>query len=92
MPWQLANAMLRLFATPITTPTLPSSNLLDIMVSEYCPTFLHLTRKTDVTALRQAPVCWRQALTVLAISMAMVIGPTPPGTGVMARHLGTTSS
>jgi len=29
---------------------------------------------------------------VLAISMAMVIRPTPPGTGVMAEHLGATWS
>ncbi len=28
---------------------------------------------------------------VLAMSMAMVMGPTPPGTGAMARHFGATS-
>ena len=34
----------------------------------------------------------RQLVMVLAMSMAMVMGPTPPGTGVMARHFGATSS
>ncbi len=29
---------------------------------------------------------------VFAMSMAMVMGPTPPGTGVMAEHLGATES
>ena len=33
-----------------------------------------------------------QIPTVLAINMAIVIGPTPPGTGVMALHLGATAS
>ena len=32
------------------------------------------------------------AVTVLAISMAIVIGPTPPGTGVMAAHRSATAS
>jgi hypothetical protein len=32
------------------------------------------------------------ASTQLYISMAIVIGPTPPGTGVMALHTGATSS
>ena len=32
------------------------------------------------------------ACKVFCISMAMVIGPTPPGTGVMAAHNGATSS
>ena len=34
----------------------------------------------------------RQALTVFAINIAIVIGPTPPGTGVMADALADTSS
>ena len=34
----------------------------------------------------------RHALIVLDISMAIVIGPTPPGTGVMAAHLGATDA
>ena len=34
----------------------------------------------------------RAALTVFDISMAIVIGPTPPGTGVIAFALGATSS
>ena len=34
----------------------------------------------------------RQALTVFAISIAIVIGPTPPGTGVIAEALADTSS
>ena len=34
----------------------------------------------------------RQLAMVLAMSMAMVMGPTPPGTGVMARHFGATSA
>ena len=32
------------------------------------------------------------AFTVLLMSMAMVMGPTPPGTGVMAEHLSLTAS
>ena len=39
-----------------------------------------------------SPVSMRQARTVLRMSMAMVIGPTPPGTGVIARHFGATAS
>ena len=42
-------------------------------------------------AFRQQPNClaaWR----VFFISMAMVMGPTPPGTGVMAEQSGATSS
>ena len=35
-------------------------------------------------------VLLRQPLIVLAISIAMVMGPTPPGTGVIALHLGAT--
>jgi hypothetical protein len=38
------------------------------------------------------PVCCLHALTVFAISNAIVIGPTPPGTGVIARHFGATFS
>src|SRR4029077_3834043 len=34
----------------------------------------------------------RAALTVFAINMAIVIGPTPPGTGVIAAVFGATSS
>ena len=33
-----------------------------------------------------------QAVTVLLINIAIVIGPTPPGTGVIAEHLGATAS
>lgn len=33
-----------------------------------------------------------QACTVLAMSIAMVIGPTPPGTGVMAAQRAATAS
>jgi hypothetical protein len=32
------------------------------------------------------------ALSVFFMSMAMVMGPTPPGTGVMARHFGAASA
>ena len=39
-----------------------------------------------------APPSWRAAWSVFFISRAMVIGPTPPGTGVMAADLGATSS
>ena len=36
---------------------------------------------------------WRLAArSVLRISMAMVMGPTPPGTGVMARTFGLTEA
>ena len=35
---------------------------------------------------------WRAALSVLLRSMAMVIGPTPPGTGVMAAAFSATDS
>ena len=44
------------------------------------------------------PVCGFQvarrshAVTVLAMSMAIVIGPTPPGTGVIAAHRSATAS
>jgi hypothetical protein len=31
-------------------------------------------------------------VSVLDISIAMVIGPTPPGTGVIAEHLGATAA
>ena len=34
----------------------------------------------------------RHALIVLDMSMAIVIGPTPPGTGVIAEHLGATDA
>ena len=34
----------------------------------------------------------RIAVSVFFINMAMVIGPTPPGTGVMKLHLGATCS
>jgi len=37
-----------------------------------------------------SPNC-RAACSVFRMSMAMVIGPTPPGTGVMAAHKGATS-
>ena len=30
------------------------------------------------------PACWQAAVTVLASRQAMVMGPTPPGTGVIA--------
>ena len=33
-----------------------------------------------------------QAVTVFAMSIAMVMGPTPPGTGVMTEHFGATVS
>ena len=41
---------------------------------------------------QQARYICRQALTVFAISIAIVIGPTPPGTGVIAEAFGETSS
>lgn len=37
------------------------------------------------------PSC-RAACSVFFISMAIVIGPTPPGTGVIAAHFGATSA
>jgi hypothetical protein len=33
---------------------------------------------------------WRWALTVFFINMATVIGPTPPGTGVIRLAIGAT--
>ncbi len=39
-----------------------------------------------------APPSCRAACRVFFISNAMVIGPTPPGTGVMAEHFGATSA
>ena len=39
-----------------------------------------------------APPSCRAACNVFFISSAMVIGPTPPGTGVMAEHFGATSA
>ncbi len=41
---------------------------------------------------RQAELSSRHALTVFAMSIAIVIGPTPPGTGVIAEALAATSS
>src|SRR5207245_4614352 len=41
---------------------------------------------------RQAALDICAALTVFDINIAMVIGPTPPGTGVIALHFGATSS
>jgi len=38
------------------------------------------------------PFCIRAAVRVLRMSMAMVMGPTPPGTGVMAEQMGATAS
>lgn len=38
----------------------------------------------------ERPFWMRAAVSVLRMSMAMVIGPTPPGTGVMALHFGAT--
>ena len=37
-----------------------------------------------------SPCCQRAELTVFAISMAIVIGPTPPGTGVIAEAISET--
>lgn len=39
-----------------------------------------------------SPFCRRYALTVFCSSMVTVMGPTPPGTGVMYEHLGATSA
>ena len=39
-----------------------------------------------------ASACMRAAVTTLLISMALVMGPTPPGTGVMAPATLKTSS
>ena len=36
------------------------------------------------SGMRGKPIEWRARLSVFLSSMAMVIGPTPPGTGVMA--------
>jgi len=38
----------------------------------------------------QAPCCWRYAFSVFFINMATVIGPTPPGTGVILPASGAT--
>src|SRR5207302_4358193 len=40
----------------------------------------------------QAELSIRAALTVFDINIAIVIGPTPPGTGVIAFALGATSA
>ena len=50
-----------------------------------------------VTTLARAaqagtPAAWRAARSVLASSIAMVIGPTPPGTGVIADAFSATAS
>jgi hypothetical protein len=37
----------------------------------------------DYGGYREIPFCMQHALTVLAMSMAIVIGPTPPGMGVI---------
>ena len=36
------------------------------------------------SGMRGKPIEWRARLSVFLSSMAIVIGPTPPGTGVMA--------
>ena len=42
---------------------------------------------------QDASPCWRRAaVRVLEMSMAMVMGPTPPGTGVMAAQRGETEA
>jgi len=41
---------------------------------------------------RRGYINCRHALTVFAINMAIVIGPTPPGTGVIALTFSATSS
>src|SRR5262249_17005576 len=43
-------------------------------------------------ARQSSPACRRAAASVLRISMATVIGPTPPGTGVIARTRGLTEA
>ncbi len=40
----------------------------------------------------ERPFCSLAAVRVLRMSMAMVMGPTPPGTGVMAEQRGATAS
>ena len=38
------------------------------------------------------PCCALAAVRVLRMSIAMVMGPTPPGTGVMAQAFGSTAA
>lgn len=47
---------------------------------EYCPASPPFFRN----ARRSSPSEWRARFTVLKSSIAIVIGPTPPGTGVIA--------
>jgi hypothetical protein len=42
------------------------------------------------SAIRGKPRALRHKFTVFFISIVMVIGPTPPGTGVMNEHFGAT--
>src|SRR5205807_1372045 len=46
---------------------------------------------TGATSVAYREDC-RQALTVFAINIAIVIGPTPPGTGVIADAFSDTSA
>ncbi len=64
-----------------------------VEVAQMEPPIPALVAKKIGKSFRERPQpAWRHAFTVLAMSMAMVMGPTPPGTGVMARHLGATAS
>lgn len=52
-----------------------------------------LTESRNVSALRGYRPCWRRAArTVLCRSIVTVIGPTPPGTGVIAPATSATAS
>lgn len=59
----------------------------------YCVYPLSLPRTCEAGC--QLDSCWRERLkpdTVFTSSMAMVMGPTPPGTGVMYEATSFTSS
>ncbi len=55
---------------------------------------LRILRPTGCRDLKSRSPHYRclAAFRVFFISIAMVIGPTPPGTGVIAAHFGATSS
>ena len=49
-------------------------------------------RNSDISYNHPLAACKATDSRQLFISMAMVMGPTPPGTGVMALHIGSTLS
>ncbi len=54
------------------------------------PTGSFPAQRTDFLLMESSVTFPHRPLTVFFMSMVMVMGPTPPGTGVMSEHLGAT--